>query len=177
MVDADLLAREVVSPGSEALLEISTVFGSEVLQPNGELDRKVLGALIFADEGARKQLEAITHPRIAQAGQDALAAFADRGESLAFYEAALIVEKNLHKGMDGLVVVAIPAALQLKRLQERDGIDEDEARERLAAQASLEEKLAAADFVIDNSGTEEQTEVQVLDLWKRLCDEAQTTSK
>ncbi|MCP4444097.1 MAG: dephospho-CoA kinase [Myxococcales bacterium] len=176
VVDADLLAREVVAKGSEALGEIVAAFGNEMLLTNGELDRKALGAMVFADEGARRRLEAITHPRIAGAGQEAMAALADAGEHVAIYEAALIVEKNLHQGMHGLIVVAIPESLQIQRLQERDGIDADEARARLAVQLPLENKLAAADHVIDNSGSKKQTTIQVEELWSQLG-ETQTTSK
>jgi dephospho-CoA kinase len=177
VVDADLLAREVVAPGTEALAEIAEIFGKEMLLANGKLDRKALGAIVFADATAREKLGAITHPRIARAGQDAMTALAASGEPIAIYEAALIVEKNLQAGMHGLIVVAIPEELQLERLVARDDIDESEARARVASQASLADKLAVADFVIDNSGSQVETESQVEELWEQLCADAQTTSK
>lgn len=168
VVDADLLARAVVAPGSEALQEIEAHFGSQMLLPSGELDRKALGAVVFADPSARAELDAITHPRIAQAGHDAMAALAQQGESLAFYEAALLVENNLQHDMDGLIVVAIPRDVQLQRLQARDEIDLDEAQARLEAQLPLADKLLVANFVIDNVGSESETAEQVLKLWLQL---------
>ncbi len=168
VVDADLLARAVVAPGSEALQEIEVRFGPQMLLPSGELDRKALGAVVFADPSARTELDAITHPRIAQAGHDAMAALAQQGESLAFYEAALLVENNLQHDMDGLIVVAIPRDVQLQRLQARDEIDLDEARARLEAQLPLADKLRVADFVIDNMGSESDTAEQVQKLWLQL---------
>ncbi len=177
IVDADRLAREVVAPGSEALAEIVAVFGNDMLLASGELDRKALGANVFADASAREKLDAITHPRIAKAGQDAMAAFAANGEPIAFYEAALIVEKNLQSGMHGLIVVAVPKDVQLDRLLARDDIDADEARARIASQLPLADKLAVADFVIDNGGTPEDTERQVQALWDQLHNDTQTTSK
>lgn len=168
IVDADLLAREVVAPGTEALAEIAETFGPEMLLANGELDRKALGAKVFADAAAREALGAITHPRIAKAGQDAMAAFAAQGEPIAIYEAALIVEKNLQSGMHGLIVVSVPEDVQLQRLVARDNIDMDDARARLASQLPLADKLAVADFVIDNSGSPADTKQQVQALWDTL---------
>tara|TARA_R110002096_G_scaffold350395_2_gene543474 strand:+ start:45998 stop:46636 length:639 start_codon:yes stop_codon:yes gene_type:complete len=176
VVDADLLARDVVAPGSEALAEIAAAFGSEMVLANGELDRKALGAKVFADASARETLGAITHPRIAKAGQDAMAALAETGEPIAIYEAALIVEKNLQAGMHGLIVVALPEDAQLARLVARDSMDASEARARMASQSSLSDKLAVADFVIDNSGSRAETETQVRQLWKRLQGETQAIS-
>jgi dephospho-CoA kinase len=171
VVDADQLARQVVEPGSDALAEIARTFGEDVLLDSGELDRKALGAIVFADPEARKKLNAITHPRIAAAGQEALRRHAEAGCDLAIYEAALIVENGLHRAMQGLIVVSLPESEQLERLQARDGIDAEAARERLAAQASLAEKLEAADYVIDNSGALEDTRAQVVALLQRLRSE------
>ncbi len=168
VVDADLLARSVVAPGSETLQEIEARFGPQIVLPSGELDRKALGALVFADTNARAQLDAITHPRIAKAGHDAMAALAEQGEALAFYEAALLVENNLQGDMHGLIVVAVPKGIQLQRLQARDGIDEDEAQARLDAQLPLADKLLVADFIIDNSGSQAETAEQVQELWMQL---------
>ena len=176
-MDADLLARDVVAPGTEALAEIAETFGEDMLLANGELDRKALGAKVFSDVDAREKLGAITHPRIAKAGQDAMAAIAARGEAIAFYEAALIVEKNLQSGMHGLIVVAVPEELQLSRLLARDDIDADEATARIESQLPLADKLAVADFVIDNSGSLADTERHVQALWSQLRKDTQITSK
>jgi dephospho-CoA kinase len=169
IVDADQLARQVVEPGTPALAEIVARFGPALLQPDGTLDRKQLGALVFADPGARRELERITHPRIARAGQEAIARLAARGVDPVLYEAALIVENRLHTWMNGLIVVAVPPDVQLARLMARDHLDEDAARARLAAQLPLADKIAVADHVIDNGGTLEETRAQVRDLWGRLC--------
>ena len=133
-VDADLRARQVVAPGSPALDEIVREFGSDILLPDKSLDRNKLGSIVFADDEARRKLNLITHPRIYAAGQVALKEMADRGEAVALYEAALIVENKLHHGMQGLIVVSVPPDLQSARLQSRDGISADAAQARLAAQ-------------------------------------------
>jgi dephospho-CoA kinase len=152
VVDADKLARDAVAVGSDGLAEIVKVFGSEVLLADGTLDRKALGARVFADAGLRAKLNAITHPRIAQLGASRIAEHAKDGAPYVLYEAALIVENNLHRAMQALVVVSVDPAVQLARLIDRDGLSEDEARARIAAQMPLEKKLEVADFVVDNSG-------------------------
>lgn len=171
VVDADALAREVVAPGSPGLAEIVARFGDQVLLPDGQLDRKQVGALVFGDDEARQALEAITHPRIAAAGQERLAALRAAGEPVAFYEAALIVEKGLQRGLDGLVVVAVPEPVQIERLRARDGIDAEAARARIRAQLPLADKVAAATHVIDNAGTRASTRRQVEELWTELQDQ------
>jgi dephospho-CoA kinase len=168
VVDADELARRVVEPGSPALAEIVARFGKDVLDPGGALDRKKLGAVVFADAEARQALERITHPRIAAAAQDELARLVAQGHDTVIYEAALIVEKKLYTWMDGLIVVALPPELQLARLMERDGIDGEAAASRVAAQLPLADKIAVADHVIDNAGTPDQTRAQVRALWQRI---------
>lgn len=168
VVDADALARRVVEPGQPALAEIAQRFGPEVLRPDGALDRKRLGELVFADPVARRALEAITHPRIAAAGRDEMARHAAAGAPACIYEAALIVENQLHLGMDGLVVVAVPETVQLARLIARDGLDEAAARARLAAQLPLADKVAVSTWVIDNGGALEDTEAQVAEVWRAM---------
>ena len=122
IVDADAVAREVVEPGSPALAEIVERWGESVLNADGRLDRKKLGDIVFGDDEARRALNAITHPRIAAASQRGIADLAAAGAAAIVYEAALIVENQLHKGMDALVVVSVPKEVQLQRLVERDGI-------------------------------------------------------
>lgn len=161
VVDADKLAREVVAPGSEGLAEIVERFGGEVLDSDGSLDRKKLGAIVFADGDARAALDRITHPRIAMASQRELANHAGDGAALAIYEAALIVENGIHRGMAALVVVAVSIEVQLERLMARDGIDAKAATARIEAQLPLADKVAVADHVIDNSGARDATERQV----------------
>jgi len=154
IVDADLLARQVVEPGQPALAELVARFGTGILTPDGVLDRKRLGAIAFSDPVARADLNRITHPRIAAASAAAIATWADAGASVVFYEAALLVENRTHLGMAALLVVAASEAVQLQRLMNRDGIDEAAARARIASQAPLADKLAAATWVIQNDHDE-----------------------
>jgi dephospho-CoA kinase len=150
-VDADLLAREVVAQGSPGLAAIEAAFGPGVLLPDGGLDRKAMGQLIFQDAAARARLNAIMHPRIAALGAERIRALATKGVPYVLYEAALIVENGLHRAMQGLIVVAADAATQRTRIMKRDALSASEAEARILAQASLERKLEVADFVIDNS--------------------------
>ena len=154
IVDADKLAREVVEPGQPALAELVARFGTTILTPDGTLDRKRLGAIAFADPVARADLNRITHPRIQAASAAAIATWADAGASVVFYEAALLVENRAHSGMAALLVVAASEEVQLQRVMTRDAIDADAARARIAAQAPLADKIAAATWVIHNDHDE-----------------------
>lgn len=150
IVDADLLARQIVEPGQPALSDLVARFGTAILTPEGHLDRKRLGAIAFSDPAARADLNRITHPRIAAASAAAIATWADAGASVVFYEAPLLVENRTHLGMSALVVVAASEHVQLQRLMARDSIDVAAARARIAAQAPLADKLAAATWVLQN---------------------------
>jgi dephospho-CoA kinase len=151
VVDADQLARQIVEPGQPALAELVARFGAAILTPDGRLDRKRLATIAFAEPAARADLGRITHPRIAAASAAAIASWADAGASTVFYEAALLVENRAYTTMDGLIVVAAPPELQYARLVERDGLAPDDANARIAAQAPLADKLAAATWVIQNA--------------------------
>jgi dephospho-CoA kinase len=150
IVDADLLARQIVEPGQPALAELIARFGAAILAPDGTLDRKRLGAIAFADAAARADLGRITHHRIAAASAAAIATWTDAGANVVFYEAALLVENRVHTGLAGLIVVSCSPEVQLARVIERDGIDADAALARIAAQAPLADKVKAATWVIDN---------------------------
>jgi dephospho-CoA kinase len=163
IIDADELAREVVQKGSEGLAEIAKTFGAEVIGADGELDRKALAKIVFADEPKRKALNAITHPRIYALSAERAKALSDRGEPLACYEAALLVENGMQDAFRPLVVVSAPVDVQIARATSRDGASSEEARARITAQKPLAEKVALADVVIDNGGTRE-------DLEKHACD-------
>jgi dephospho-CoA kinase len=152
LVDADQLARQVVEPGQPALAELVARFGAAILTPEGRLDRKRLAALAFADPAARADLGRITHPRIGAASAAAIATWADAGANLVFYEAALLVENRAYTTMAGLIVVATQPEIQHARLIERDRLAPEDARARIAAQAPLADKLAAATWVIENAG-------------------------
>jgi dephospho-CoA kinase len=152
VIDADQLARQVVEPGQPALAELVARFGAAILASDGQLDRKRLAAIAFADPAARADLGRITHPRIAAASAAAIATWADAGATIVFYEAALLVENRAHAGLAGLIVVATPPEVQCARLVERDRLTPDEARARVAAQAPLADKLAVATWVVENVG-------------------------
>ena len=168
VVDADQVARDVVAPGQPALDEIVRAFGAEILDASGALDRKKLGALVFADPDKRRTLNGITHPRIGAATALRLQALRDRGVPVAVYEAALIVENKMHLGLDGLIVTSVDEPTQLERTIQRDRLTVDEAWARLRAQAPLADKLAAATWVVDTSGSLEQTAARVRALWDQI---------
>jgi dephospho-CoA kinase len=171
VIDADLIARQIVTPGSPALAEIRQTFGDDFLTPQGELDRKKLGALVFSDPKAREKLNLITHPRIAQQMSDETERARSEQKKAAFLEAALLFEAKWDQGLDGVWVVAIPEALQIERLIQRDGYTEEQARARLASQMPLAQKLSRASLVIDNAGSLEQTQEFVAKAYQALTAE------
>ena len=167
VLDADRFAREVVAPGQPAHAAIAQVF-PEVIAADGSIDRKRLGARVFASPADRRRLEAITHPYIQAAALAAAQALAAAGHTLAFYEASLLVETGRHRDFDGLVVVSAAEATQLARAQLRDGVNRAEVLARVRAQLPLEEKRKVATAVIDNDGdlaaTQRQVEALVAEL-------------
>jgi dephospho-CoA kinase len=152
VIDADQLARESVRPGSPALAAIRGTFGDAVLGPGGELDRKRMAALVFADPEARSRLEGIVHPAVRRAVREETIRLASAGETLAFYDVPLLFETGLDREVDCVVVVYAPPGLQKARLVARDGVPESEAEARLAAQMPIEEKARRADVLVDNEG-------------------------
>ena len=169
VVDADLLAREVVMPGQPALAEIVQEFGGEVLQADGQLDRKRLGAIVFADPARRRRLEEITHPAIYARQQRILSVYEEEAwEGIVIWDAAVLIESGGAKRMDRLVVVFADPATELARLMARDGMSEAEARARKASQMPVADKAKLADYVVDNSGTRAETERQVRDVYGKL---------
>ncbi len=163
IIDSDVLAREVVEPGTEGLALVAERFGPMVLRPDGALDRGRLGDLIFADEDARADLNAIIHTRVRVASEERETAAPDG--SVVLHVIPLLVEAGLAAGFRHVVVVDLPEDDQLERLIERNGLTREQALARLAAQASRDERLAVASWVIDNSGSLEETAGQVVDLW------------
>jgi len=161
VIDADQVAREVVQPGEPALQEITELFGPGILDEQGSLNRPALGTIIFADPAARKQLEAITHPRIHARTTELLSRLAQDETPLALVSAALMVEAGSHTLYEGVIVVTCPEDLQQQRLMDRDGFSADEAQARLNSQMPQAAKASLADVVIDNGGTVEATEAQV----------------
>ncbi|HEX6836005.1 MAG TPA: dephospho-CoA kinase [Polyangia bacterium] len=168
VVDADEVAREIVAPGQPALADIVRAFGREMLLSDGTLDRKRLGAAIFADADKRRALNAITHPRIAVETQARLGRLRQEGVAVAIYEAALLVENRVHEGLDGLIVVVCDEATQLERLIARDGYSEADARARIQAQAPVADKVKAATWVVDTSGPLADTKKQLARVWEEI---------
>ena len=156
VVDADVLARAAVAPGTPALAEIARAFGPGVLTPDGGLDRKKMAAIVFSDPDARRRLEAITHPAVRRAMADETARLAAAGHDLAFYDTPLLFEVGLEAAVDAVVVVWAPPAVQRARLASRDGLGPAEADARLAAQLPVDEKAARADFVVENVGARDE---------------------
>jgi dephospho-CoA kinase len=170
VVDADVLAREVVSPGEPALAEIVAAFGEEVLLPSGELDRKKLGALVFSDPERRERLNAIVHPRVRERIRHRLEEIrAENQEAVVVLDVPLLFDVPLPdlEALPAVVVYASPET-QLQRLRERDGLAQDEAERRLRAQRPLREKLGRARWVVDNDGDLDRTREQVERLWAEL---------
>jgi dephospho-CoA kinase len=169
VIDADDVARDVVGSGTRGLEAVAKTFGPGVLDGRGALDRKALGRLVFTSPEARKTLEAITHPLIAKRTSELTEELALRGEPIACYEAALLVESGIAERYRPLVVCACPNETQLARLRARDGLNEDEALARLQAQMPLEAKVAVADHVLETSGSVADTEHRTDELLSALC--------
>lgn len=168
VIDADELARAVVLPGSEGLRDIGATFGASVIT-GGVLDRKALAAIVFADPAARARLNAITHPRVQALRAEREQALAAAGEPLACYEVPLLFENGLESELAAVVVVTTPEPLQIERAMVRDRASDAEVRARLAAQLPLADKVARADFVIDNSGSREATLARTDEVLRALC--------
>lgn len=165
VIDADQLAREVVSHGTPGLARVVGRFGPEILRPDGSLDRPVLGQLVFGDASALADLNAIVHPLVAERSAELMAAAGP--DAVVVYDVPLLVENDLAVGFDAVVVVEAPLPLRLARLAAR-GLDEATARARIARQASDEQRRAVATVVLDNSGDRAALEGAVDAAWRRL---------
>ncbi len=170
VVDADEVARAVVEPGQPAYRQIVAAFGTEVLEgglANQPIDRARLAERVFSDEALRRQLNAITHPEIAAESARRIAALQAQGARVVIYEATLIVENGLDRGLGGVIVVDVPPEVQVRRAVAR-GLSESQAQLRILAQAGREQRLDAATWVIDNSGGEAETRRQVEKVWQQI---------
>lgn len=177
IVDADLLAREVVAPGQPALAAIVREFGADVLNADGALDRKRLAGVAFADPERRRRLEAITHPAIRDAFAARLTDLEAQGfAGLVFWDAAVLIESGGHKAMDRLVVVITDAPIQHARAVARDG-DRADVERRIANQMPLSEKVKLADYVIDNSGDRAATEARTREVHRALLADLETRAR
>lgn len=153
VIDADQLSRDAVAVGSRGLAAIVEAFGKDVLQADGALDRKKLATVVFGDDERRRTLNAIVHPEVGRLSMAATERHRAEGAPLVCYEAALLVENGIADGFRPLVVVSAPEDVQLARAVARDGATRDEALARIRAQMPLATKIAAADHVIENTGT------------------------
>ena len=163
VIDADLIAREVVEPGTLGLEKIVAVFGRSVLTQQGELDRQKLGQLVFSDILKRKKLDAVLDGEIRQAIVKAIEEYTLKKTALVIVDIPLLYEAGYESLMTKVMVVHVPEETQLKRLMERNSLTQEEAKQRMNSQLSIQIKKMRADFVIDNSGTKEETKLQVLD--------------
>jgi len=169
VLDADQTAREVVDPGTKGLSRIVEAFGNDVLQASGELDRKKLGAIVFADKDKRERLNAIVHPLVIEA-QDEWIRLVEAGDpnGIAIIDAALMIESGGYKRFDKLIVVWCEPDIQLERLMKRDGLSEEDAKARIRAQMPQEEKKRFADHLIDTSAGFDETREQVNMVYSEL---------
>ena len=166
VIDADRLAREVVAKGTSGLEEIVRTFGPDLVGPDGELDRLTMGRRVFADPTARTQLEAIIHPRVRQRADEIERSVP--ADAVVVHDIPLLVETGQAGRFDAVIVVDVPEDLQIERLRQGRGMTEEDARARLEAQAGREERLAVADFVIDNTGKLEDLRPRVAEVFEEL---------
>lgn len=167
IVDADIVAREVVAPDSIGLKKVAATFGNEIVDTKGNLDRKRLAKIVFADDSQLKLLNDILQPLIRQQIQQELQQFIAQGQEYIFLVAPLLFEENYQSICDEIMVVTVTLQTQLQRLMSRDQLNEQQARRRIAAQWPLSRKIALADVVIDNDGTIAQTKAQLAAWIKR----------
>ncbi len=168
VVDADVLSRQVVEPGTPAMARIVEEWGDEVVEAGGGLDRAALRRIVFADPSARERLEAIVHPAVAELREDAYRAAAERGERVVVADIPLLFEAGLVDDFDAVVLVDAPEEVRLARLVGDRGMDPEEARRMIAAQMPSELKRARADFVIANTGTLLELERRSREVWTEL---------
>ncbi|GAB3820907.1 dephospho-CoA kinase [Kribbella italica] len=166
VIDSDMLAREVVARGTDGLAEVVAAFGDGVLTAEGELDRPAVGKLVFGDETARRKLEAVIHPRVRARAAEIERSAPD--DAVVVHDIPLLVETGQADKFDLVLVVDVPVEVQVERLTAQRGMAEDEARRRIAAQASREERLAAADVVIGNAGGLDELDRRVDEVWAEL---------
>jgi len=169
VIDADEISREIIKKGSEAWKEIIDYYGNDILLPDGEIDRKKLGNIVFADKEKLDKLNAITHPRIIQRIKEIIDAEKEKGKERAvILDAAILIEMGLQNMVDEVWVVSIDKDKQIKRLIERDKLSYEDAMNRIRMQMPLSEKVKYADYVIDNSKDIGYIRKQISKLWERV---------
>lgn len=172
LIDADQLARSVLEPGEPALRQVIEAFGEEVLNPDRSLNREALGAIVFADPVARRQLEGITHPHIGQRIMDAIALAREEAFPVAVIEAILIMQSPLRPMLEGVIVVDAKESVRRKRIAQRDGLSLAEINKRIEAQRPLEEAFAQAEFHLANDSDTVKLQKAVDGLWSQLMAES-----
>jgi dephospho-CoA kinase len=165
VLDADAIAREAVAVGAPAWVELRRLYGPDFFNPDGTLNRSRLSQLVFADPEARRRLEALVHPLVVQEIMTRAQELQSRGATLVLVEVPLLFETGREAAFDRVIVVAAPEALQIRRLRGRDRRGEPEIRGILAAQWPLADKVARADYVVDNGGSRRHTARQVKNIW------------
>lgn len=169
LIDSDLIVRELFLPGHPVNRAVAQAFGERVVAPDGSINRVVLGEIIFNDPAARLLLNSLVHPTVIQTQKD----WMDRLEAsdpnaVGIVEAALMIESGSYRNYDKLIVVVCSPAVQKQRLKERSGLTDEQAETRIASQMPMQEKAKHADFVIDNSGSLEETRRQVAEITRTL---------
>jgi dephospho-CoA kinase len=168
VVDADQISREVVEPGTDGLAEVVATFGPSVLAPDGSLDRPALGRIVFADEGKRRALEAIVHPRVAARSAELVAAAP--ADAVVVNDIPLLAETGARGRFDKVIVVVADTQTRIARLVRDRAITADEARSRISAQATDDQRRAIADIVIVNDGTPDELRASVEEAWQTLVE-------
>ena len=173
IVDADRAAHEVVLPGTKAFNEIVRIFGKQILQKSGEIDRERLGSIIFNDSAMRSILEEVVHPEVMRSMDEQICSIkSDFPDAVVILDVPLLIETGMHKGVSEVIVVYCPEDMQIKRLMIRDNISREEALAKVRAQISIEEKRRYASVLIDNSASRENTRRQVKNTYIRIKEKA-----
>jgi len=169
IVDADRAAHEVVLPGTKAFNEIVRIFGKEILQKSGEIDRERLGRIIFNDSAMRSILEEVVHPEVVHSMDEQIRSIKSGfPDAVVILDVPLLIETGMHKGVGEVIVVYCPEDMQITRLMVRDNISREDALAKVRSQISIEEKRRYATLLIDNSASRDNTRIKVEDLYGRL---------
>jgi dephospho-CoA kinase len=178
LIDADRIVHELLAPGQEAGKEVAEHFGRDVLLPDGSIDRRKLGEIVFNDQEQRAWLNACLHPRVFQVYTAQVKRLGRAApDAIVVFDAALLIETGFHRKMDRTVVVYADRDQQVRRLGERDRLTPQQAVVRIDSQMPLAEKLALADYVIDNRGTREETERSAREVFAKLQEEAREAGR
>jgi dephospho-CoA kinase len=175
VIDSDVLAREVVARGTDGLDEVVAAFGPGVLTADGDLDRPALGKIVFGDETARRKLEAIIHPRVRARAAEIEHQASD--DAIVVHDIPLLVETGQAGKFDVVLAVDVPVDVQVERLTSQRGMTDEEAKQRIASQASRDDRLAAADVVVDNSGSLTDLERRLDQVWEQLTGHGPDTKR